>query len=253
MSIIQARHHWWAQAFFYSYIAFIMLKDFSAFRICGEPPAISSDRALLAAPNHIGWWDGFFIHTLNRALWRRRFYLMMLEKQLRRYRYFRSLGVYSIDPSSPRAMRESLNYSLGLLSDPENMVVIYPESELRSQFGPPSGLKRGVEWLAHRAAVSADDVKASHAAFRGDSWTSAAAQSTAQPFTVLPVTFLVQPWDSRKPEIIARCGEPISSEELAASPSRLEVSMQENWNRAIECTRMRRFSSTLFGKEASAS
>jgi 1-acyl-sn-glycerol-3-phosphate acyltransferase len=240
--MIQAKHHWWAQAFFYSYIALILRRDFSAFRICGEPPALPSDRALMAVPNHIGWWDGFFIHTLNRALWRRRFYLMMLEDQLKRYRFFRHLGVYSIDPSSPGATRESMEYSLGLLSDPAHMVVIYPEGELRSQFHPPANLKRGAEWLARR--VSAE---------RGGSTAGTAGSSGLRPFTALPVTFLVQPWDSRKPEILARCGEPIPSEELAASPDSLKTGMRENWNRTVECARTRSFSHSLFGREAAAS
>lgn len=227
--MIRAAHTQWAKAVFYPFIRHIMRSDYSAFRLSGEVPELPSGRAVLVTPNHIGWWDGFFIHSLNRLLWRRRFYLMMLEGQLRTYWYFRHLGAYSIEPGSPRAARESLQYSLELLGEPGNMVVLYPEGELRSQFFAPGKLQRGVEWLCRETS-------------RRDS---------ARAFSILPVSFLIQSWDRRKPELLCRCASPIASECIAVEPGQLQRSMEENWRAACDTLSRRDFSRTFFGPKGS--
>ena len=221
--MIRARHHLLAKAIFYSYIHMILRKDYSRFWLSGRLPDFPGDRAVLAVPNHIGWWDGFFIHGLNRLVWKRPFYIMMLERQLRRYWYFRFVGAYSVRPGSPRSVRESMEYTAGLLSHPKNLVVMYPEGELRSQFLPPGELMRGIEWLARNDA--------------------------SPPFTLLPVTFLVQPWDLRKPEIVVRCAGPVPSERVASEPGLLRKTLEENRNGAIGAMRTRDFTGELFGRE----
>lgn len=219
--MIRARHRLWAKTLFYPYIYRIIRKDFSAFHIAGPIPDIPENRALLLTPNHTGWWDGFFVHTLNRSLWRRKFYLMMLEEQLRRYWYFSRIGCYSLNPGSPSDVYASFEYTSRLLSRPENIVVIFPEGELHSQFLSPYHIRKGVSRLA--------------------AWT---VDST--PFSILPVTFLIQPYKRRAPELIAGLGAPLTSEELAEDYSVLEQSMRENWLSTIEASKTRGFSYDIF-------
>ncbi len=143
--MIVARHAAWAEKVFHLYVTGLFQRHFHAMRLLGEPPRAEPNLPLLLLPNHSTWWDGFFIHLLNKKIFLRRPYVMMLEEQLVRYPFFTRVGVFSIDPKSPASMRASLRYAANVLRDPQNLLAIFPQGELRPWDKRPLGYKRGLE------------------------------------------------------------------------------------------------------------
>jgi len=220
--MLKPTHSRWARLIFYPYIAAILRRDFSRFWLTGTMPDIPDSSAVLATPNHIGWWDGFFMHHINRTLLHKNFYLMILEEQLSIHWYFRHLGVYSIKPGDRKDIRESLVYTRTLLNKKDSMVVLYPEGELSSQFNCQLDIKGGVKYLSRQEGNS---------------------------FSVLPAVFIIQTWDKRKPEIICGFGNAIPSGKVAADYSAYKAHMEHTLSAVKKAAETRDFSAELFGRE----
>ncbi|MCB2197853.1 lysophospholipid acyltransferase family protein [bacterium] len=148
--MIAANHQLWADWLFTRYLNRLYRKHFHAFHLLGELPELDPSLPLLVTPNHSSWWDGFFVHWLNRHLLHRRLHMMMLEEQLRKHRFFARVGAFSIDPGNPLDMVRSLSYSMNLLKNPSNLVCIYPQGELQPFGTSPLPYRSGVPWLLAR-------------------------------------------------------------------------------------------------------
>lgn len=135
------------EAIFRPYIMRLMRRQFNAVRLLGDFSAMI-DEPMLLLPNHSTWWDGFFVYLLKQTVFHRPLYLMMLEEQLRKNRFFARVGAYSIDPGSLRGNRASLRFTGELLASPQKPVVcIFPQGELLPWGVRPLGYKRGIELL----------------------------------------------------------------------------------------------------------
>lgn len=149
--MIQAHHARWAESIFTLYIDRILRRHFHSITLLGPVPTYDSRHPLLILPNHSTWWDGFFVHLLNRRLFKRPLYMLMLEEQLRRYRFFSRLGAYSISGDSPRSIAETLRYTVNILQDtPSPLVCIFPQGVLLPWHIRPLGYRRGAEHILRR-------------------------------------------------------------------------------------------------------
>lgn len=154
------------ETLFRPYILRAMRRQFNVVHLIGEVPEFG-EWPILLLPNHSTWWDGFLIFLLKERLLHRPVYLMMLEEQLRKNRFFSRIGVYSIDPNSLRGNRESLLYTRHLLSLPEKpLVCIFPQGELLPWGRRPLGYRRGIELIlrkpAHKVTVCLLAIKCEH-------------------------------------------------------------------------------------------
>lgn len=179
--MIKAGHQGWARVVFNPVIKGLLRTHFDHFYATGLPPSIPADEGLLIIPNHFSWWDGFFIFQLMCQMKNRRLHLMMLEKQLSRYWYFRHIGAYSINPGHPKSVMESLRYTSGLLDDPARLVVIYPQGEIETYNKRPLTLEPGI---------------------------LLALKKTSREVNVLPVFFRIEYFERRKPDIWFGYGRP---------------------------------------------
>jgi 1-acyl-sn-glycerol-3-phosphate acyltransferase len=143
--MIEARHDRWAESVFLPYVRRLMKKSFQAVRLLGEPPDPPRNKPVLIVANHGTWWDGFFIYVLNEQVLHRRLYVMMLEQQLKKYRFFRRLGAFGISPGHPRSVRAALTYSANLLRDPSNCLCVFPQGSLHRIRERPLGFKPGLQ------------------------------------------------------------------------------------------------------------
>lgn len=148
--MIRAQHRPWADLIFQPYLTWMFKRNFHEIRLLGTRPEIPNPLPLLLLPNHSTWWDGFFVYLLNKRVFHRTAYLMMLEAQLTQYKFFAKIGAYSIEPENPRGVIESLEYTLELLSRERGLVVIFPQGELLPWHTRPLGYKRGVEWILRK-------------------------------------------------------------------------------------------------------
>lgn len=102
------------------------------FKIEGPLPH-PADGPAICYLNHSSFWDGYVALLLHRMVFRRSFkgYLMMDEAQLKRYQFFRWLGVFSIDLSSSTAAARSTRYIAAKLAERRDRYLwIFPQGKL---------------------------------------------------------------------------------------------------------------------------
>lgn len=140
--ILRAKHNFIIYPFFRWYAGFIINRHNSTVKIIGE----FKDRNLpvLLISNHISWWDGFWAMYINQNVLHRKFHFMMLEEQLRKYWFFNFTGGFSVNKNT-KSIVETLNYTSTLLTDKENMVLIFPQGEIQSLHNQNIQFEKGVE------------------------------------------------------------------------------------------------------------
>ena len=107
------------------------------------------ESSVLLLGNHISWWDGFFALYLNEKLFHKQYYVMMLEQELKKHRFMRQGGAFSIRPGS-RSVVQSLTYTQALLRDPRNLVTIFPQGKIHSQYDREVHFQPGIGKMLDR-------------------------------------------------------------------------------------------------------
>jgi len=141
--MIKAHHTTLGQWFWAQFSKWSIKLRFHTFRIEKTVKA-DPQRPMLLIGNHISWWDGFWPLWLNRKYFRKRFHVMMLEEELKKRRFMRQGGAFSIHPNK-RSMLESLDYVNELLKDADNLVVIYPQGKIHSMSDHRIRFEKGLE------------------------------------------------------------------------------------------------------------
>jgi len=189
--MIQADHKKWARFVFNIYLKRLLKKSFYDFRIINELPEFNGSKSIVVTPNHFSWWDGFFIYWVNKKLFNRKLYVLMLEEQLKRYWFFKNLGCYSIDLNDNRKMIASLKYTVDLLLNSNNFITIYPQGEIQSYEQRPVELRDGIDFLAKKSKTD---------------------------FQIIPVAFKIHYANERSPIVYARFGKLLNSKDAAENP-----------------------------------
>jgi len=138
--MIKARHTSWFQSVFGIYLSWAFRRNFQRIEIIGDVK--DKGMPILAIANHMSWWDGFWILSMNNKLFRRRFHVMMLEEQLRKNLFLSRLGAFSIKRKSKSAS-QSIRYAANLLSNKNNFFLIFPQGEIQSQHLFPFVFEKG--------------------------------------------------------------------------------------------------------------
>jgi 1-acyl-sn-glycerol-3-phosphate acyltransferase len=185
--MITANHQAWAHAIFRPYLRGLIRRRFTSLRLLGDIPAIPPDAPILLIPNHSTWWDGFFPYMLNSLIFCRKFHVMMLERRLREFWFFRYVGSYSINQESPKGIAESLRYTADLLEG-ENLVTVFPQGALAPFGRRPLGFNRGIERVARLAAEA------------------------GRRFAIVPLAMRCEFLEEEKPHAFLLCGAPIFHE-----------------------------------------
>jgi len=140
--ILKAKHNFIISPFFIWYTGLLIKRRFKPIIIIGD--FNDNNLPILLISNHISWWDGFWIVYLNRKIFKRRFYFMMLEEQLRKFWFFNYAGGFSVKKGS-RSIVESVKYSSELLSNSQNLVFMFPQGEIQSMHKQTFAFEKGVE------------------------------------------------------------------------------------------------------------
>ena len=109
----------------------------------------TTDMPVLLIGNHFSWWDGFIACYLNQRLFGKKFHVMMLEEQLRPRIFLSRAGAYSVRKNS-RSIIESISYTIELMQDKNNLVVIYPQGEFSSIYAPGISFEKGISLVTGR-------------------------------------------------------------------------------------------------------
>jgi 1-acyl-sn-glycerol-3-phosphate acyltransferase len=111
-------------------------------QITGEP--VERNLPVLVICNHVSWWDGFWVMYVNMRLFHRLFFFMMLEEKLDEFSFFKKCGGYPVRKGS-RSILESLQYTVELLRDRNNLVLMFPQGEISSMHNQHFKFGHGIE------------------------------------------------------------------------------------------------------------
>jgi chlorobactene lauroyltransferase len=117
----------------------LLKRRFNSLKVEGLGCLINKDSKLplIIYCNHSSWWDGLIAFQISRIA-KLDSYLMMEEKNLKRFFLFRKLGAFSINRENGRSAIQSLKYSVELLAnDSKKTLWIFPQGEiLNNDFRP---------------------------------------------------------------------------------------------------------------------
>ncbi len=140
--MIKAKHHFFIYPFFQYYTLYLLRKKFHSVRVIGE--FFDENKPILLIANHVSWWDGFWAMFLNLNRLKRKFYFMMQENQLLKFRFFNKTGAFSVNKNS-REIIQSINYASVILEDKRNMLLIYPQGKIQSIYEHKFNFEKGIE------------------------------------------------------------------------------------------------------------
>lgn len=146
--MIKPRRNFFVFHFFAQYIRQLIRRHFHEVLI--SPLKIADDRSVLLLANHFSWWDGFLLWYMNGQVINRTFYVMVLEDTLKKQGFMRHFGGFSIGKTRTH-IRESTEFAAALLREPGNLVLIFPQGKIHSNFVPHIRFKRGVETVIRAA------------------------------------------------------------------------------------------------------
>ncbi|WP_017810994.1 lysophospholipid acyltransferase family protein [Paenibacillus shenyangensis] len=152
--MITAHKSLWFDRIFIRYNEWYLLRrNFHSFTLSGELDSIPANQPAVYIMNHSSWWDGLLIYHAFRHASAGDHYVMMEERQLRRYTFFGKLGAFSIDKSSPGDIRLSLRYAAELLNQGKR-VWMFPQGEMRHLEERPLTFRPGIGLLLRQTAGS---------------------------------------------------------------------------------------------------
>ena len=150
--IIKAKHHFIIHPIFKQFSRVMINRNFARVEVIGDVE-ITKDRSILLLSNHTGWWDGFWHLYLNMKVFKKKFHFMMLEDQLKKHWYFNYTGGFSVNKSA-RSVVETIDYSADLLSNPENLVLMFPQGKIQSIHKQPIIFEKGAEKIIEKTRKS---------------------------------------------------------------------------------------------------
>lgn len=138
--------------FFTLYHKRLLKKHFFRIYLTGEENLLITDNSLpvILYANHSNWWDGFIAFQLTSRYLNADDYLMMDIEQMSKYRFFRYVGVFSVNRNDARQGVESINYAAELLRNSNRYLWIFPHGGIKPQDFEPVIFYSGVTRIAEK-------------------------------------------------------------------------------------------------------
>lgn len=167
------------------YLRWYFYRRFHAVRLSRSGlPAGGAGRPLIIYSNHPSWWDpALYILLCIKLFPGRPGYGPMDSAALGKYGVFERMGVFGIEPGTPRGAARFMSTSLRVLSDPHSILWITAEGDFADPRQRPVQLRPGIAHLARRVPDA----------------------------IILPLAIEYSFWNESKPEALARFGTPIET------------------------------------------
>lgn len=140
--MVRNKDNWLIHRFFSLYISKRVTQHYH--QLVFDPVATDPEKSILLVANHYSWWDGFLFFHLNKLLFKKKFHIMVLEETIIEHGFLKYVGSFSVSKNS-RSMLETLKYAGSLLDDPQNLVVIFPQGKLYSNFISAISFEKGLD------------------------------------------------------------------------------------------------------------
>ncbi len=148
--MIRAKRNTVALTLFRFYVRVFLAKRSFANIYVRVDQEISPNQPSLIIANHSSWWDGMLALLLTKKQIKQPLFMMMSEKGLKAYSFFRYFGAFSINPSKPKEMMTSLHYAKEQLQNC-HAVWLFPQGEEQALEKRPLDFLNGIGWLGEHA------------------------------------------------------------------------------------------------------
>lgn len=111
---------------------------------------IGNSLPVILYANHSNWWDGFIAYLLTNRILKADDYLMMDIEQMKKYRFFKYVGVFSVNRTNPTEAIRSINYAAELLGNSKKYLWIFPQGEMLPQDLRPLKFYSGITKIAEK-------------------------------------------------------------------------------------------------------
>lgn len=130
----------------------LLKKQFFTIKLAGKHQLsnINDSYPSILYANHSNWWDGFIAYQLTSNYLKADDYLMMDIEQMQKYRFFKYVGVFSVNRNDAREGVESLNYAAELLKNTTRFLWIFPQGEMKPQDYEPITFYTGITRIAEK-------------------------------------------------------------------------------------------------------
>lgn len=147
--MIEAKKNNMFQQVFSKYTNMLLRKSFNGIHIKGEENFLNRNKDIPSVIflNHSSWWDALIPFYLSYSMWNVDGYAFMDIKQLQKYKFFRRIGVFSVNRESGRDSMKSLGYALELLKNKETVIWIFPQGELLHWNVRPVVFEHGLSYM----------------------------------------------------------------------------------------------------------
>lgn len=144
--MIEAKKNKGFELIFDVYNKYILKRNFFKIHLLNNELFLERDKKLPAIifANHSNWWDGLIAYYLSYNLWKCDAYMMMDLKQMKKYKFFKWIGAFSVNKSSNIDSVKSLNYSIELIKDTSKVLWIFPQGEMKHNDSRPINFQRGL-------------------------------------------------------------------------------------------------------------
>jgi 1-acyl-sn-glycerol-3-phosphate acyltransferase len=166
---------------FSNYSRWYVARHFHAVRLSADsPPPQAGGLPLVIYVNHASWWDPLICLLLQDQFFAPRPAFAPIDQDaLARYRFFRKLGFFGVEPDSIRGAGQFLRTATAILQRPQSILWLTPQGRFADARERPAGFKSGLGHLPARAPRAA--------------------------YVPLAVEYVF--WHERKPEVLCRFGE----------------------------------------------
>lgn len=139
--MVRNKDNWFKFNFFSRYISRRVKKHFH--EISYNSIQVDPKKSVLLVANHYSWWDGFLLFHLNKLLLKKKFHIMILEETIIKHGFLKYVGCFSVSKGS-KSIIETLKYAGNLLDNPQNLLVIFPQGNLNSNFTDAVNFEKGL-------------------------------------------------------------------------------------------------------------
>ena len=138
---------------FLAYIHRSLGTHFHAVRLAidGLPPSVEFERPLVVYLNHASWWDPLMMMWLARQCYPGRPQYGPIEaEQLKRYGFFKHLGVFGVEKGTVLGAKNFLRISDTILAQRGSMIWMTPQGRFADVRERPLSFASGLAHLAKR-------------------------------------------------------------------------------------------------------
>lgn len=199
----------WMVRWFQWYATRYIRKHFHALRLSKTSAEVpKTDQPIIIALNHPAWWDPLICVVLSPRFGPKKHYAPIDAQAIEKYRFFRKLGFFGVEPDSTRGAIQFLRTADAIFSQTDAMLWVTAQGQFTDVRQRPIRIRPGIGHVAARL---------------GRGW-------------LVPLAIEYPFWQERTPEILVRFGPTLDLSDPTittgkAWTERIEAAMTDNQDR----------------------